>query len=154
MVIRRPARTNRRGVMLVDVLVGVVMLGSALAIMIGLSSRAMVAQRAGENLQIAAMLLDEKLALVLARGPDQYASRYGDMEGVCDAPFERFRYRLEIESGSAGQPYEVAATVVWFENGRDRAETVRTLIAPRLGDEPDPDRRPQEAADRLAGGAR
>jgi hypothetical protein len=29
---------------------------------------------------------------------------------------------------------------------------VHTLIAPRLGDEPDPDRKPPETTDRLAGG--
>jgi type II secretory pathway pseudopilin PulG len=138
-------------VVLVDVLVAVVMLGAALAVMLGLSARAISAQKSGENLQVAAMLLDEKLNLVLARGADNYGSRYGGLEGTCDPPYESFRYQIEITGGTGGDAFDVAVTVSWFESGRPRSERVETRIAPRLGDDPDPERRPQESTQRLGG---
>lgn len=138
---------RRRGVMLADILVAVVLLGSALAVLIGMTGRAMTAQRNGEQIQIAAMLLDEQLNLVLARGPDNYAAQY-PMEGICEAPFETFRYKIEI-TGTGSSAYGVVATVTWYANGRLQSESVETRIAPRVGDDPDPDRRPQEPVDRL-----
>ena len=155
MVIRRHAGhrfgprlgPRARGAMLVDILVAVVLLGSALAMMVGMTGRAMRAQRAGEEIQIAAMLLDEQLQLVLARGPDNYGARF-PVEGACDAPFESYRFRLDITAAS-GSAYVVVATVTWVSGGRVRTESVETRIAPRRGDEPDPDRKPQEPVDRL-----
>lgn len=136
-----------RGAMLADILVAVVLLGSALAMMVGMTGRAMRAQRAGEELQVAAMLLDEQLQLVLARGPDNYGARF-PLEGACEAPYESFRYRLDITAAS-GSAYVVVATVSWASGGRIRTESVETRIAPRRGDDPDPDRKPQETVDRL-----
>jgi hypothetical protein len=76
------------------------------------------------------------------------------MEGPCDDPFGAFRYALSIEDGQSGQPFTVVCTVSWMESGRLRSAAVQTRIAPRLGDEPDPDRRPAQTTDRLAGGVR
>lgn len=150
-MIRRHAGPLRgrsaRGVMLADILVAVVLLGSALALMIGMTGRAMRAQRAGEELEVAAMLLDEQLQLVLARGPDNYGGRF-PVEGACDAPYESFRFRLDI-TASSGSAYVVVATVTWVSGGRLRTESVETRIAPRRGDDPDPDRKPQDPVDRL-----
>jgi Tfp pilus assembly protein PilV len=141
-------RAHRRGVMLADVLVSVVLLGVALAVLLGMSGRALIAQKNGEQLQIAAMLLDEQLQLIVARGPDNYAKEF-PMEGPCEAPYESFRYELQIEGGTGGGAYEVVATVSWFASGRTQSETVHTRIAPRLGEEPDPERTPSETVDRL-----
>jgi hypothetical protein len=91
------------------------------------------------------MLLDEQLNLVLARGPDNYASRY-ETEGVCAEPYEAFRYKLEFSGGDGGDPYRVVATVTWMDGRSPRSESVETMIAPRLGDDPDPDRRPDQPA--------
>jgi Tfp pilus assembly protein PilV len=150
MVMPKPGRNMawRRGVMLADILVAVVLLGSALAVMIGMTGRAMLAQRTGEQLQIASNMLDEQLSLVLARGAENYASRF-PVEGACEAPFEAFRYKLDISGGSGGSAFVVIATVTWVANGRIQSESVETRIAPRLGDDPDPDRRPSETVDRL-----
>lgn len=152
MVNRRTTRTA--GVALVDVLVATVMIGVSIAILLGLAGRAISAQTSGENLQTAAMLLDEQLNLVLARGADDYASRYGQMQGVCEAPFENFSYELEISGGGAGEAFNVVATVSWKESGQTKSASVETRIAPRLGDEPDPDRKPPEQPDRMAGALR
>ena len=141
---------RRRGVLLADVLVATVIVGSALAVLMSMTGRALRAQSQGEQLRVAAMLLDEKLNLILARGADDYASRFGDMEGVCEEPFQNFRYKLEITgSGSGGEAFTVVATVSWIDGASMRTETVETRIAPRLGEEPDPDRRPEQSVERL-----
>jgi hypothetical protein len=138
----------RRGVVLVDVIVGAVILGVALAVMIGILGRSVSAQAEGEQLEHAADLLDEQLSLVLVRGPDDYASRF-PLEGECDPPFQNFRYRLTFNSPPAGRPYEVRAEVSWVSAGRPHVASVATLIAPRLGDEPDPIRQPDAVVERL-----
>lgn len=144
--------TFRRGFLLVDVLVAVVLLGVALAVMLSLTGRALSAQRQGENIQIAAMLIDEKLNMVLARGPDNYASRFSEVDGQCDEPYQSFHYNLALTGGTSGDPYTVVCTVTWRESGQERSESVETRIAPRLGDDPDPQRRPDQSVQRLSGG--
>lgn len=140
-------RCSRRGALLVDVLVATVLVAVALAVMVGLGASALSAQREGERLATAAMLLDEQLNLVLMRGADAYSTRF-PMEGTFDAPFEKYRYRLEISGGDGGDAYVVVATVTWNDGGRQRQESIETRIAPRLGDEPDPVRRPAETVER------
>ncbi len=136
---------DRAGVVLVDVLVATVLLGVALTALISMTGRALASQRQGEQMQAAAMLIEEQLNLVLARGPDSYASRF-PVEGSCDAPFGEYRYKLEFTEGQGGDAYRVVATVSWGTGARARSESVETMVAPRLGDEPDPDRRPGQAA--------
>jgi hypothetical protein len=136
-----------RGIVLVDVIVGTIMLGIVLVVVIGLTTSALTAQGEGERLQTVAMLLDEQLNLVLVRGPDQYASRF-DVAGACEAPFGQYRYVLDISGGTSGDPYVVRATVSWAEGRRERSETIETFIAPRLGEEPDPDRKPARPVER------
>jgi Tfp pilus assembly protein PilV len=141
MVIRR----NRSGAVLVDVLVATIILGVALTALISMTGRALASQRQGEHLQTAAMLLDAQLNLVLAYGPDDYPARH-PMEGTFEPPFENFRYQIEMNGGQAGDAYRVIATVMWSEGGRVHSASVETMIAARLGDDPDPDRRPEVPA--------
>lgn len=143
MVMTLPRWRSRSGFVLADALVATVVLAGSLAVVLSLAGRALSAQRQGERLQIVAMLLDEQLNLVLMRGPDGYASAY-PMNGQCDPPFQDYSYVLSIEGGSGGTAYEVRATVSWVESGRARSETISTLMAPRLGDEPDPERKPTQ----------
>jgi Tfp pilus assembly protein PilV len=153
------ARTHRhaRGFLLVDVLVASVLLASALAVILGLASRSIGSQRTGHDVAHAAMLADEQLQLVLARGPDDYASRF-PTSGQCDAPFERFSFEVEVlGEPSGGGVYDVVATIRWAagsgavpgsRSASTREISVATKIAPREGDEPNPDRRPPEATER------
>ena len=134
---------TRRGVLLVDAVVGTVLLGIALAVMLGLANRALTAQSQGEELQTAAMLIDEQLALVVARGPDNYSKRF-PIDAQCPAPFANYRYTLRITGGLGGDPYLVSCTVSWMSGSRERSETIETLVAPRTGDDPDPERKPSE----------
>lgn len=131
----------RRGALLVDVIVATIILGSAVVAILGVVGRSISAQARGEELRTAAMLLDEQLNTVLMLGPDSYASS-GSVEGRCEPPFENYAYRLEFTGGIGGDPYMVRATVSWMSGGRVRSESIETFMAPRLGDDPDPDRKP------------
>jgi len=93
------------------------------------------------------MLIDEQLNLVLARGPDDYAREFST-EGRCDPPFDDYAFEVEIDSASPGDAYLVTASVSWTSAGRLRTERVSTLMAPRLGDDPDPIRVPAQIVDR------
>jgi hypothetical protein len=139
--------TRRRGAILVDAIAGTVIVAVALASILSLAGRALVAQGEGERLQTAAALLDEQLQLVLIRGPDNYEGRF-PIQGVCEPPFEDFSYELRFSGGTGGDAYHVRATVRWMAGGRERSASVETYIAPRLGDDPDPDRRPAQPVDR------
>lgn len=138
---------TRRAFALVDVITGAILLGVALAVAIGLISRAISSQQLGEELQIAAMLADEQLNLVLARGPDGYGKQF-PLDGACEAPFERFAYALDIAGGSDSSPYTIAVTITWPGGAEGRSITIETLMASRLGDDPDPDRLPVEPIQR------
>ncbi|MEK6702601.1 MAG: hypothetical protein AABZ53_10075 [Planctomycetota bacterium] len=141
------ARLNRRAVALIDVIVGTVLLGVTIAVLMSLLGQATASQAMGEQMATAARLIDEQLNLVLARGPDNYATRF-EAEGVCEAPFEGFRYRLTFTGGTGGQPYVVRSTVLWDSGSVERSASVEALIAARLGDEADPERKPTENVDR------
>lgn len=146
---RGPGWSRRGGFALLDVIVASIILGIAIAAIIGLTGRALSAQKTGEELQVAAMLADEQLALVLARGPDSYAQRFST-NGACDAPFAAYRYAVTLSGSSGNDPYKVSVTISWSAGGAGatRTVTIETLIAPREGDDPDPDRKPPDATNR------
>ena len=136
---------------LIDCIVATVLLGIALAVMIGLASNALSSQTTGEKLATAATLADEQLQLVLARGPDDYTHRF-PVQGQCDAPFNDYSYKLVFAGGGAvGEPYTVGCTISWSMSGQPKSMTIDTLMAPRIGAEdvePDPIRSPQTAITR------
>ncbi len=140
-------RTRRRAFALVDAIVATVILGAALAVIVGLSGRAIASQARGEQLQIASMLLDEQLELLVAVGPEAYRGVFGE-RGVCPPPFETYRYEIDLDPSSGGEPTFVSATISWPHAGGERSITVDTLIAPRRGDDPDPDRAPEQRMER------
>lgn len=138
---------KRRAIAMIDVIVATILLGVSLSVVLGIVSRSIDAQVRGEELRTAAMLIDEQLNLVLARGPDNYAKEFST-DGACDPPFEDYRFELSFDSPGAGDAYLVTATVSWTSGGRERAESVTTMVAPRLGDEPDPIRVPEQVIER------
>lgn len=140
-------RVDSRGFALLDAIVGAVLLGLALAVMLGLTSRAVMSQTRGEHLQVAAMLADERLNLVLALGPDGYAGAI-PLRGTCDAPFDHYSYSVEITPQSELDPSLVRIEVRWNEGSRPASIVIETLIARRQGDDPDPERRPEDIVDR------
>lgn len=139
--------TSRRAVALVDAVVGVVILGVSLTVILSLTGQAFRSLYLGEELQNAAMLADEQLNLVLARGPDDYAKTY-PITGECDAPFERFSYSLKIEGQGDTAPYTVSCTITWASStGKERSEVFSALIASRTLTN-QIDRQPQEPVER------
>jgi type II secretory pathway pseudopilin PulG len=143
----RAGFSRHRAFALIDVIVGAILMAVALAAIIALTGRALSSQKQGEELQTAAMLADEQLSLVLARGPDDYDRRFST-RGVCDAPFSDFSYDLDFRGGSGRDPFVVTATIAWSGTGGARSLAIQTLIAPREGDDPDPDRVPPEIEER------
>jgi len=139
--------TTHRGVILVDALVGSVLLAIALTVVLGLAARALRAQAQGDRMLEVAALLDEQLNLVLMHGPDDYARRHG-ARGECEEPFDEYRYELEFSGGTGGDPYLVRATISWEAALGMRSESIATYIAPRLGDDPDPERTPDQPVER------
>lgn len=137
----------RRGVILVDAILGAILLGITLAALMTIAGRAVRAQGDGQRMSTAAALIDEQLNLVLARGPDNYASRF-EVAGSCEPPFEGYTYQIDISGGQSGRAYDVVVTVQWVYAGRVRSASVSTKIAPREGEEPDPERAPAEPVER------
>lgn len=145
----RGSLVARRGFALVDAIVGGILLGLALVSIIGMTGSALSAQAKGEQLATAAALADERLNLVLTTGVEGYSSVF-PMKGACDAPFEEFSYEVTVVSRGDSDPFIVKAEIRWQSGGRAQSLAVETLIAPRVGDDPDPDRKPLEGVDRAA----
>lgn len=140
-------KPDRRAFALIEVIVASVILGIAVSSMLGLLARAVSSQSDGERIETAARLADERLNLVLALGAEKYPSVF-PLAGPCDAPFDAYRYEVTLQAASGGLPYRVRAEVSWNTAGRARSVTLETLIAPRVGEEPDPDRKPEETLSR------
>lgn len=138
---------KRRGVVLIDVLVGAVLIGIALVALNSAIGHAIARQSEGLRLAEAAMLADEQLTLVLMRGADDYGARYPTV-GLCDAPFDRFRYQIDLSEGDGGEAYRVRASVFWSTPAGEKSVVLETLIAPRDSDEEFPDRAPAEPVQR------
>lgn len=145
MVGRSPRRT---GFLLVDVLIGTVLLGVALGGILVVSTRALAMQREAASLRQAGMVADEVMSTIYAYGTEEY-TRVIRARGRASEPFERFEYRVDIDTGNTGEPDEVNVLVTWRSaTGQPRSLELEALIAPRLGDEPDPNRIPPEAIER------
>jgi len=144
---RRTRRPRPRGFALLDVLVGGILLSIALVSVMGVASQAMRSQILGEEMQRASMMLDEVLEEVLMVGPERFRASF-PLEG--ERPeWPGITYELRIEApGRDSNPYRVTATARWVSGGRERSIVIPTMIAPLRGDEPDPEREPEEVVDR------
>jgi len=139
----------RRGFALIEVVIAGVILAVGLAGIINVSMRAMDMQRRGESEVIASSLLDGLLSQVLVDGVIEFP-KLNATSGRFDAPFEDWEFEVLIDPEGLGDPYTVTAMV---RDARGQAYTVETRIAPRriaprLGEDPNPDRRPPEPFDR------
>ncbi len=145
----RPRRHvhSRRGIALIDAILGGVMLGIGLAVILSLTGRSVAMQIQGQQQLTASWLLDELLTMVLVEGPVTYPQLYAT-HGRFDEPFENFEFDLDLEDIGLDKPMRVTATVRWPQ-GRDVKQVqAQTYIAQRLGDPLQP-RAPLEPLDRL-----
>lgn len=140
--------THERGFLLVDVIVGTVLLGIALGAILTVSTRALSTQREATDLRQAGMVADEVMSTIHAYGTEEYTQVIRP-RGRASEPFERFEYEVDVDTGRSGEADEVNIRVRWQSGtGRPRSFELSALIAPRLGDEPDPNRQPPEPIDR------
>ena len=95
---------------------------------------------------MAAGMLDNILSEVLLEGPADYTNLHSS-SGRGEFPYEEFEFRVQISDPGVGEPYQVMATVT---HDTGRSFECETLIAGKLGEEPDPIRQPQEPIDREA----
>ena len=144
--LHRNRANGRPGFALLDVVIAGVILAIGLATLFSLTSRSLEAQREGEIKVLAAGMLDSLLSEVLLEGPADYQDLHSSA-GRGDYPYEEFEYRIRISDPGVGEPYEVLAVVT---HDTRRTYECETLIAAKLGEEPDPIREPQEPIDREA----
>ncbi len=138
---------NRRGLALIDVIIGSVMLAVGLAVVISMSSRSLLRQANAEKQITASWLADELLTMALVVGPDEYAKTYPN-SGRFDPPFEEFTFEINLKDESYYMPLQATAMVSWDVSGNTRSVSVETLLARRHGEAVD--RFPVEAVDREA----
>ena len=135
-----------RGFALIDVIIAGVILGIGLTTLFALTSRSLDMQRDGEIQVMAAGMLDDLLSTVLLEGPADFPDLH-PIGGRGEYPYEQFEYRVNINDPGEGEPYRIEAVVIHDSGRTYRCET---LIAAKLGDEPDPIRYPEEPIDREA----
>ena len=123
----------RRGVVMIEALVGGAILAVGLAVLISLASHALAMQQLGEERIAAASLVDELLSGVLADGPLDYR-RKNNTEGAFAPPFEGYSYMVDIKDQGEIDPFLVTATVRWLSHGYWRDVTVQTYISQPRGD--------------------
>lgn len=136
----------RRGFALLDVIIAGVILAIGLTTLFSITTRSLQMQKAGEVQVVAASLLDTLLGSVLTEGPVDYP-KLQSTSGRFAPPFDDFEFQVRITDRGEGTAYEVSATV-FHDSGREYS--CDTLIAPKLGEEPDPLREPIEPLDREA----
>ena len=137
----------RKGIALIDVIIGSAMLAVGLAVVISMSSRSLARQANAEKQITASWLGDELLSMILIIGPDEYAKSYTKQDRF-DTPFEDFSYEITIEDDSFYMPLKVVATISWDAVGGTHSIDMETMIARRHGDPVD--RTPAESVDREA----
>ncbi len=149
MVIRSPRTQTRarRGIALMDVILGSLLLGIGLTVIVSLASRSISLQAQSQRQLTAAWLVDELLAMVLVEGPVNYPKLYST-DGRFDFPFEDYRYEVQIDDIGLRQPFRVTAFVRWPHGDDFRQVEAQTYIAERLGD-PNQVRMPLEPIDRI-----
>ena len=145
---RRNQTRTRRGIALMDVILGALMLGIGLTVIVSLASRSISLQAQSQRQLTAAWLLDELLAMVLVEGPVTYPKLY-PTDGQFDFPFEDYEYDVQIDDIGLRQPFRVTAFVRWPHGADFRQVEAQTYIAERLGD-PNQIRKPLEPIDRIA----
>ena len=139
--------SRRQGFALMDVIIGVAILGIGLGVVISMSSQSLARQVEGEKQITASWLADELLTMVLVEGPDIY-EKVHPARGTCEPPFDDFTYEIELEDDGELLPVHAIATISWDAVGGKHSSSIETYIARQFG-EPVP-RIPAEPVDREA----
>lgn len=144
---RRIRRLDRRGIALMEVIIGGIMLSVGLTAVLSLASRSISAQGLGERRVTASWLIDEMLSMVLVEGPVMYPKLH-DTSGRFEAPFDAYQFEVDLEDQGIGEPFLVTATVRWSQGGALRQASAQTYISDR-DEDPFEERAPLEPIDRI-----
>ena len=145
----RTAPRTRRGIALLDVIIGTIILAIGLSVVISIASRSLMAQNDGERRLVAGWLADEMLSMVMVEGADRFPARH-DTAGRFAEPFEQYRYEVDITSLGTDEfaTYRVTTLIAWDGPQGERSVRVQTVLAPRHEDPDDELREPPEPLDR------
>ena len=136
----------RRGFALIDVIIAGVILAIGLTTLFSITTRSLKLQKEGEIQVMAASLLDTLLGTVLTEGPLDYPKLH-PTAGRFDPPFDDFDYVVRLDDPGEGAAVRVQATVHHISG---QEYTCETLVAMKLGEDPNPIREPEEPIDRQA----
>lgn len=138
---------QRRGVALMDAMIGGILLAIGLAVVLSIGSRALNNHQEGEHRLQAAWLADELCSMILVEGPEQYPQLY-DLSGEFDPPFEQYFYDIDIDNREAALPAHVVVVVSW--PGARTPVEIDTYIAKRQSYEGEvaPPREPVDVIER------
>lgn len=137
---------RRRGVALIDVIIGSAMLAVGLGVVISMSSRSLARQTNAEKQITASWLADETLSMLLVVGPEEYAKSY-PLRGRFDPPFHEYTYDIELEDENEFSPFYVKTIIGWQGATSTYEIEMETVISKRHGEEP-VERVPAEPIDR------
>lgn len=137
---------QREGFALLDVIIAGVLLAIGLSTIFAITARSLELQKDGEVRVQAAAMLDDLLSTVLLEGPLDFPKLHAT-NGQGEFPYEQFTFQVRIDDPGEGEPYRVTATV---SHTTGRSFECETLIAAKVGEEPDPERMPEIPIDREA----
>jgi len=137
---------KRRGVALIDVIIGSAMLAVGLGVVISMSSRSLARQTNAEKQITASWLADETLSMLLVVGPEEYSKSY-PLRGRFDPPFHEYSYDIELGDESEFSPFYVKTIIAWQGASGTNEIGMETVISKRHSEEP-VERVPAEPIDR------
>lgn len=127
----RVSDRGRRGSLLVEVLLSVVILSTALTLMIQSMTASLRAIQYGAGYTMALILLDNQMCELLSKGAIQAGLRETkELTGAGD-PLATYRYSLQtasLDDAADKGINQVDATVAWRSGKRDNALGLTTLL--------------------------
>ena len=125
----RPLHANRkRGIALMDALIGGIMLSIGFSTLLSVNTRAFKTQLQGEKKMQAAWLADEIMNMIMIESPEEYLKTHSG-DGSFPPPFDQFSYDVEIGSRQGtSQPFDVSVIVFW-DNGKRSFELESAIAA-------------------------
>lgn len=121
-------RRKKKGALLLEVLLSVVILSAGLTVMIQAMTSSLRSQVYSTDYTAAVILLENEMFDLLIKGS---AASDFSREGTCPPPYEKYRYQIDARPSTAtGRETmsEAAAQVSWTSGRRNNNVTLETLL--------------------------
>lgn len=115
--------TSERGLTLLEVMIALAIVAIALTVLLGLANRSLKVNERLHRLTRATLLAQEKLA--------EISTRHGSLnaeEGVCDPPFEDYRWKSAYSEMPLPSIRRVDVTVRWGEAKLNEEVTLTSFV--------------------------